>query len=152
MDTAAQDAAIEAERRRIEGKQDAQLATAAEARRRLQEDVRESQRSIMARHAQDRWGSAGSIRRGSSCWHACSMRGDGPQEDVLCYRASAHAADAHVYWQDDKRKSPRTHGQTCPAEVWAQLCWHAWPDKKGTRCRLVRAVVAVTASTHAGKP
>ena len=54
VDTAAQDAAIEAQRRAIESKQDASLSAAEVARRRLQDEVRESQRALMAQHAQQR--------------------------------------------------------------------------------------------------
>ena len=55
-DTAAEDAAILGQRRRIEEKEDADRAAVAEARRQLQADVRASQLTLIQQHGQQRWG------------------------------------------------------------------------------------------------
>ena len=54
-DSATEDAAIQAQRRRIEEREDADRAAVAEARRQLERDVRASQQAFMAQHAQQRW-------------------------------------------------------------------------------------------------
>ena len=54
-DTAAEDAAIQAQRRRIEEREDADRAAVTEARRQLEKDVRASQQAFMQHHAQQRY-------------------------------------------------------------------------------------------------
>ena len=54
-DTAAEDAAIQAQRRRIEEREDADRAAVTEARRQLERDVRASQQAFMQHHAQQRY-------------------------------------------------------------------------------------------------